>query len=412
AIVLGKTNLPQLMTSFESDNPLYGRTNNPWNLKRSAGGSTSGEGAIIACGGSPLGLGSDGAGSIRQPSHACAICGLKATHGRFSMLGHAIFDDGSTYTPQQAGPMARCVDDLVLGMSVLAAGGWRDVDKRVEHSDWPTQIPTDVRGMRVGVYVWDGILDPSPAIRRAVREAAEALSRAGAIVESFTLPDPARAVAVFFASAFARGPERLKEFLGKDRVAPCAAASVHPLAMRQGIASALAGCLDVLGQRRLGVLLRILPDPRKRIEEARAEHVAYRQFFLEAMRRQRLDAVLGPTTGTVALPHGTANIGAFTGMYTVLYNALGLPAGVAPVTRVRLGEESDRRPGVEIVDRLIRRKIERGSTGMPVGVQVAGPPWREDVVLAVMRAIEREVQANGDADYPRVPIDPVRPTGR
>jgi fatty acid amide hydrolase len=79
AIVLGKTNVPQLMFLHETDNPLYGRTNNPWNLERGPGGSSGGEAAIIAAGGSPLGLANDIGGSIRQPAHSCGICGLKPT---------------------------------------------------------------------------------------------------------------------------------------------------------------------------------------------------------------------------------------------------------------------------------------------------------------------------------------------
>ena len=87
AIVLGKTNLPQLMLLHESDNPLYGRTNNPWNLDRGPGGSSGGEAAIIAAGGSPLGLANDIGGSIRQPAHSCGIMGLKPTTLRLTNAG-------------------------------------------------------------------------------------------------------------------------------------------------------------------------------------------------------------------------------------------------------------------------------------------------------------------------------------
>jgi fatty acid amide hydrolase len=90
AIVLGKTNVQQLGMLFETDNPVYGRTNNPWDPGRSPGGSSGGEAALIAAGGSPLGLGSDGGGSTRQPCHCCGIHGLKPTGGRLTMRGHWI----------------------------------------------------------------------------------------------------------------------------------------------------------------------------------------------------------------------------------------------------------------------------------------------------------------------------------
>ena len=87
AILLGKTNVPQLMVMHETDNPVFGRTNNPWNLERGPGGSSGGEAAVVAAGGSPLGLGTDLGGSIRQPAHACGICGFKPTNGRLSTRG-------------------------------------------------------------------------------------------------------------------------------------------------------------------------------------------------------------------------------------------------------------------------------------------------------------------------------------
>ena len=87
AIVLGKTNLPQLMIWHESDNPVYGRTNNPWNLARTCGGSTGGEAAIVAARGSPLGIGNDLGGSIRVPCHFCGIHGIRPTSLRHAALG-------------------------------------------------------------------------------------------------------------------------------------------------------------------------------------------------------------------------------------------------------------------------------------------------------------------------------------
>jgi fatty acid amide hydrolase len=125
AILLSKSNVPQLGLMIETDNPLYGRTNNPWNPSRSVGGSTGGEAALIAAGGSPLGLGSDGGGSIRQPCHCCGIHGLKPTGGRLTIVGLT----GPAHYPDfprewvQPGPMARRVEDLALAMAVLVAPG-------------------------------------------------------------------------------------------------------------------------------------------------------------------------------------------------------------------------------------------------------------------------------------------------
>jgi len=110
AIVLGKTNLPELAHSFESDNLVYGRCNNPYDLARTPGGSSGGEAAIIAAGGSPLGLGSDAGGSIRVPAHFCGVAGLKPTSGRVPSTGHFPAAFGATAPLWQVGPLARRVE--------------------------------------------------------------------------------------------------------------------------------------------------------------------------------------------------------------------------------------------------------------------------------------------------------------
>ena len=119
AIVVGKTNVPQLMLLYETDNPVYGRTNNPWDAHRGCGGSSGGEAAIIAAGGVPLGLATDLGGSIRQPAHVCGIHGLKPSGGRLTCVGSASAFVGFDAMPIQPGPMARHVEDLALAMRVL-----------------------------------------------------------------------------------------------------------------------------------------------------------------------------------------------------------------------------------------------------------------------------------------------------
>src|ERR1017187_1795260 len=122
AIVLGKTNLPLLVHGFQCDNPLFGRTNNPWDLARTPGGSTGGGGAAIAAGLSPLEVGSDYGGSVRIPAHFCVIYSLKPTDNRIPLTGHIPELPGRRGVRHVAtpGPLARCVQDLVLALRVMA----------------------------------------------------------------------------------------------------------------------------------------------------------------------------------------------------------------------------------------------------------------------------------------------------
>ena len=107
AIVLGVTNTPELLMAWETDNLLHGRTNNPWDLERTPGGSSGGEAAAIAAGMSAGGVGSDGGGSIRVPAHFCGICGLKPTPGRIPATGHYPESAGPFALIGVVGPMAR-----------------------------------------------------------------------------------------------------------------------------------------------------------------------------------------------------------------------------------------------------------------------------------------------------------------
>src|SRR5450631_2483553 len=126
AVILGVTNTPELLMAWETDNLLYGRTNNPWDLSRTAGGSSGGEAAAIASGCSAGGVGSDGGGSIRVPAHFCGICGLKPTPGRIPAAGHFPSGAGALSWLGVVGPMARTIEDIRTLFEAMA--GWDDGD--------------------------------------------------------------------------------------------------------------------------------------------------------------------------------------------------------------------------------------------------------------------------------------------
>lgn len=172
-IFLGKTNAV-------TGNKVYGRTNNPYDLERTPAGSSSGEAAIIAAGGSPLGLGSDSGGSIRQPAHNCGIAGLKPTSGRVPLTGHFPFIAPMLDPRTVIGPLARRVEDLNLVLRVIA--GPDDCD--------PSCVPVPLRDprevplehLRVAFYTHHDGATPDPDVARVTREAAHALSGDVAVV--------------------------------------------------------------------------------------------------------------------------------------------------------------------------------------------------------------------------------------
>src|SRR5271167_195716 len=182
-VILGVTNTPEMLMAWETDNLLYGRTNNPWDLERTAGGSSGGEAAAIAAGLSAGGVGSDGGGSIRVPAHFCGICGLKPTPGRIPSTGHFPKAGGPFALIGAVGPMARTVADLRILFEVMA--GWDDGD--------PCAAPVEVRELHekvvdaipIGFFEDDGRTPVTEETRLAVEHAAFTLMNCGFHVEPF-----------------------------------------------------------------------------------------------------------------------------------------------------------------------------------------------------------------------------------
>lgn len=386
AIVLGKTNVPQLMVLYESVNPLFGRSLHPLSDERSPGGSSGGEAAIIAAHGSPLGLGSDLGGSIRQPAHACGICGLKPTTGRLTTQGALLNLNGMEAVGVQPGPMARTVADLELAMRVLVAAANDRTDPLVPPLPETDGREMDARKLKYGYFEDDGYFTPSPAIRRAVREAAEALRQAGADVRPFQPPDIGEAMRIYFGLIGADGGADFRRMLGPSRCDAQVAELLRFGSIPNCLRRPAAWLMELRG-------LPTQADMFRTIRTASADEYwqlvhrrnQYSQRFYHALDSVEIDVLLCPPFGLPALRHGTSTRLTQAGSYCMLPNLLGIPAGVVPWTSVRADEESDR---PDVRDQQLARKAEVDSRGLPIGVQITARPWCEAKVLAAMRLVE------------------------
>jgi amidase len=335
AVLLGKTNTPELTMSFETDNLVYGRTNNPYAHDRTSGGSSGGAAAIVAAGGAPFDLGSDTGGSIRVPSHFCGIAGLRPTSGRVSRHGHLWPPGGFADALTTLGPMARRVEDLALVLPLIAGPDGRD--PAIVPAPLAAPGSVDVARLRVAVHHGNGIVEPTRETRDAVRRAADAIADAGAKVEEACPAALARTLDVFIAVMGADGGAQLEALLaeaGTRQVSP----------QVEGL---------------LGTLRAAPPDPRRVWNAAHAWDV-FRAEMLAFL--ERFDAIVCPTNAKPALPHGASppELPAFT--YTMAHNLTGWPAAV-----VRAGTSPE---------------------GLPIGVQLVAAPWREDVALTLAATVE------------------------
>ena len=402
AIILGKTNLPQMMIWHECDNPVYGRTNNPWDLGRTPGGSTGGEAAIIAARGSPLGLGNDMGGSVRVPCHFCGIHGLKPTTFRLPRAGAVATLRGMEAIQTQPGPMARNVEDLALGLKVLDD----DADGYVAGTVAPGTIGSweavEVEKLKVALWTDDGVMPASEAIARAVREAGEILRSLGATVEEI---GPAKVTEQFGTSdAFdiycgllgSDGGADARRVIGESPLDWRVARLVWLAGLRPLSRFSLVAGLRSTGQNSMARLLAAArgrsADGYWQLSHRKNELVAH---ALASLKSGGYDIVICPPHAVPAPQHGKPIDLIMAASYAYWPNLLGVPAGVVSTSRIRAGEETGR---PESRDQVFRqaKTVDRGSSGLPIGVQVIGLPWQEAKVLAVMQTIESATRENMD----------------
>ena len=345
AIILGKTNTPEMAIPYETDNPVWGRTNNPYAVERTPGGSSGGEAAAIAACLSPAGLGSDLSGSIRVPAHFCGIVGLKPTTGVVSMDGHTPSAEGLLSLGACIGPMARTIDDLALLFRIIAEAPPRELNTA------STDGVTNVRGLRVAWYADDGIAPVTDETRAAVKAAALALSDAGLEVNEERPPGVSAGSRLWIELFSRAASDQLQEFYRgrEDESGP--------------LVSAL-----IIGDREPETDLRYKIGKAERVAAAVLEREGLREELLRWMKTTAL--ILAPVGSTAAFEHGAQrlevngrSIGVFRAFsYSQTFNVFGLPSVVVPA-----GQSAE---------------------GLPIGVQIIGRPFEEETVLAAAAVIE------------------------
>ena len=401
-IVIGKTNVPQLLLYHESSNALWGATTNPWNRDRVPGGSSGGEAAAIAAGITPWGVGTDIGGSIRIPCAFTGIAGLKPTVDRWSNTGCVTALAGQETVRGQCGPMARTVRDVAMMFRALDPTLQASRDPAVPPLPYEDPASIDVSKLRIGYYSDDGYLAASSAVRRGVEEAARALEDAGASLVAFHPPSQPEIIDVYFGALSADGGATVDAHLDGEKVEPQLAELRRIAGMRPGLRKAAAVAMGLKGERRVQRLLQVIHEkPLQDYWQLAARRTSLRHGVFAAWARANLDAVICPAHATPALAHGQSGDFTVGGSYSMRYNFLNFAAGVVPVTRVIRTDTP--RTGLDRIEKKAAL-VERGAEGLPIGVQVVARPYREAIVLAVMAAIEA-----GRVDDPMYPKTPVHP---
>ena len=332
AVIIGKTNAAEMAMDYNADNPLFGRTVHPLDAKLTPGGSSGGEAVAIATHMSLGGLGSDLAGSIRIPAHFCGVCGLKPTTGRVPGEGQFPPSAGPYSLGAAIGPMARSVGDLRLLFGVLSNERNFDTDLR--------------KGSRFAWYADDGVVPVTDETAKAVKNAATALTDAGLIGEERVPPH------------VERGNELWLKLFSRASV----------VQLRQAYAGREAEGGSFVSWR-----LRTADDtPAPSLDEYISNWMERDRLREELLRwMETTPLIIAPVGATPAYEHDTLKVtvqgttmGTFRAFsYAQAFNVFDLPVAVVPVGRA--------------------------NNGLPIGVQIVGRPFAEEMVLAAAEIVEQ-----------------------
>jgi len=349
AIILGKTNTPEMAIPYETDNLIFGRTNNPHDQDRTAGGSSGGEAAALAAQLSPAGIGSDLSGSIRAPAHFCGVAGLKPTTGLLPTDGHVPAPTGTLSLGACIGPMARRVIDLALLLNVLRAAPAVDISE----DEFAEQARQQLKSIRVAFYTDDGVAPVTSATARAVEITARVLADAGLEVRAERPPSVAAGSRLWIELFSRAASQQLYEFYrGREEEGG------------PGVKSILRRREKVIG---LADKIEVAED----LARAVVERERLREDLLRWLKTTPL--ILSPVAATPAFEHGTQrlevegqSISVFRAFsYAQTFNVFGLPAVSVPVARTE--------------------------AGLPIGVQLAGGPFAERAVLFAAAIVEQSM---------------------
>jgi fatty acid amide hydrolase len=401
AIPMCSGNVPQIMMLPETYNRIWGRSRNPWDLCRSTGGSSGGDAALVAARCVPLAIGSDVAGSIRIPASFCGIVGFKPTAYRVSGKGNMKARKNnrsgtSAVIPVVCGPLARTVDDCAQFMKAVLVPEMFQGDSSVPPLPFDVDSYQSKAKLKIGYFDTDGWFEPCLTSKRAVREAIDALTKAGHTCVPFKLPtDGWISYGLLVAINAAEGNFRsfVEALEGEQMIS-----EYDTLHQASNLPNLLKPVIMALIDKRRGHLLKQGRNggvPVWDLWQSVAKVLELRQKWDNAVREAGLDAIVHPAMPIPAIQHGLSGKLTASCSYMFLANLLQWPSGALPVTTVRADEAHYRRKDMpadqrDIISRIVAQ-VMQGSEGMPISVCVMSPSYRDETCLRVMKEIEKTI---------------------
>lgn len=360
AIFIGKTNMDEFAMGSSTENSAYFATSNPWDLERVPGGSSGGSAAAVAAGLCAGALGTDTGGSIRQPASFCGVVGLKPTYGRVSRFGLVAFASSL----DQIGPITRDVEDAAILLQAIAGYDKRDstsVDLPVP--DYRAALGEPVKGLRLGIpreYFIEGM---EPEVSAAVRRAVDTCRELGAEIVDVSLPHTEYGIAAYYIIAPAEASSNLARYdgvkYGHRSGEPKELLEMYRRTRSQGFGA------EVKRRIMLGTYVLSAGYYDAYYRKASQVRTLIRQDFLDAF--EKCDALLAPVSPVTAFKIGEKSDDPLQ-MY--LSDVFTLPASLAGI------------PGISVPCGFT-------SGNLPVGLQILGPHFREDLILRIAHQFEQ-----------------------
>ncbi|KAF4449148.1 hypothetical protein F53441_7544 [Fusarium austroafricanum] len=412
AVPYVKTNVPITLLSFESSNDIWGRTLNPYNKNYTAGGSTGGEGALLALGGR-IGIGSDVAGSVRCPAHFSGCYALKCSTGRWLKTGVVTSMPGQDGIPAVYSPMARTLNDLTyFTRSIIEMEPWT-YDYSCHPLPWRSDIEqeySEKKSLRMGILRTDGVVDPSPACQRALGMVEAALREGGHEIVEIDPPSPYEALCLASILLCSDGLETVKSFFRWGEWNDRGAAQMSFYFSLPRPVKYLHYLWVKYVQRDpiwAGLLRNWHPQSGYEIWQLNAKRELYKRKWFDWWNKSEVDCLITPPNATPAVPHKGMHDACSSCGYTFMFNLLDYTAGVLPITQV--DKSQDQLPRDFKLKNL--NGVAQGAYklydanamhGLPVGIQVVGRRLEEEKVLTIMKRIE---DALGDDTFPLLELD-------
>jgi len=397
AIPFARSTVPQLLSVIETISHIWDRADNPWNSSKTTGGSSGGEAGLIATNCSPLGIGTDGLGSLRIPAVWCGIYSFKPTGDRINwkhsivQLNYLSESRWNVLFPS-IGPMGKSVDDLILATKCLAAKENRDRDPHFPYIEWNDKQVEITKKLKIGYVLSEDMFGTCKSMKRAIMEVVDELKQKNYEVEEIQIPNFNSITRITLALMTSDGMSKgnLLALNGESLITELKNRLLFSFIPRW-LRKFSMPLVRAVGEERAAYLgnwtagltgdqwLWVLHE-KDQVEQ---------QFF-NFWREKEFDAIITPGAALPALDHGKSGELALNVSYLWISNIFNLPSGIIPVTRVKEGEDHYGKDDSIYRDWLYRQAVDtmKGSQGLPIGVQVLTLPFEDEKCLGIMKSLQ------------------------